>query len=204
MKEIYSELAGAWEERGVIGDRVEIDGKRITVLWRNMPVLETKYKAEKSDGGYVLALKDTGLRYRGDASNYAELTRVFYKDGSLELTKFFPITGESKDVLTKTEYSRYGNFTIVDEILPELEGTWEDDNGFLSLVFRGDTMALNGEVTKIHVLRPGSGYGCVIADADPSKYDFPGFSRPEYLGGVITIRMIVCDAPPMEFTLKKK
>ena len=91
MKEIYSELTGAWEERGVIGDRVEIDGKRITVLWRNMPVLETKYKVEKSDGGYVLVLNETGLRYRSDASNYAELTRVFYKDGSLELTKFFPI-----------------------------------------------------------------------------------------------------------------
>ena len=41
MKKIYSELSGAWEERGVIGTRIEIDGDDICVLWRNAPVLET-------------------------------------------------------------------------------------------------------------------------------------------------------------------
>jgi type I restriction enzyme M protein len=37
----FKELEGAWEEPGVIGTRVEIEKDRITVLWRNAPVLET-------------------------------------------------------------------------------------------------------------------------------------------------------------------
>ena len=116
------ELNGAWEERGVIGTRIEIDGKNITVLWRNSPVLTTMFKLKDAEGGAELELKSNGLRYEGSKSDYATVTRIFYSEGRLIFEEHFPITGPSKTELTKTECSRFGNYTVCDNVLKELQG----------------------------------------------------------------------------------
>ena len=128
-KRIEAELNGAYEERGVIGTRVEIEGKSITVLWRNRPVLETTFKTEETDGGYLLRLEDSGLRNAGDPHVYATVTRVFVHGGTMEFDEEFPISGPSKNRLEKTALTRYGNVTICDELLPDLEGTWKEADG---------------------------------------------------------------------------
>ena len=204
MKKIYSELSGAWEERGVIGTRIEIDGDDICVLWRNAPVLETSYKAEKRGGGYELVLRKTGLRYKGDAKDYAEVTGLFFDGEGLTFTEYFPISGKSECRLTKTENSRYGNYTVCDDILKELAGTWKSADGFVEAVFKGDGLMFCGEPRKVHVLRPNGTNGVyVIADADPSVYEMGGFSRLEYDGAVLRTRMLVCDAPSVEYILTR-
>ena len=199
MKRINDELNGAWEERGVIGTRVEIKDKKITVLWRNAPVLETGFKMKTEGGELKLVLSKNGLRYRGASSDYAHITDLKYGDGRLEMTEYFPITGESKTRLTKTENSRYGNYDIVDSVLDELQGKWRDEDGYFELAFRKDEMILNGRKTKIHVLKskseqtPGRQY--LLADADPSVYELQGFSGLSFEGSVISGRRSILDAP---------
>lgn len=143
-----------------------------------------------------------------DGQTYADVTKLFYKDEKLELTEYFPITGESKDVLKKTPYSRYGNFEIFDSFLPELEGEWENESGYMDLLFTKNVMCLNGKTTKIHILKPGedsylSGK-LIIADEDPTVTEWQGLTRFEYCNGVLSTRLLVCDAPPTTLVFTKK
>lgn len=194
------ELDGAWEEPGVIGTRIEIEGRRITVLWRNSPVLVTACKWEKRDGGIELILAHNGMRYEGAASDYGELRSLFYKDGTLLMTEYFPITGESRQTLKKTLQSRYGNYTVEKEPLKELQGTWRDETGTFTLTFSGDTLTANGTSTRICLLRsnsdPAGSRRYKVADKDPAKYEVLHYSHMEYTGGQLTAQMMVFDAPP--------
>ena len=193
------QLEGAWEERGVIGTRIEIKGAVLTVLWRNTPVLETKYKPVPCDGGTELKLDRCGMRYPNSASDYASVTRLFYKDGQLTFDELFPISGPSSSVLTKTENSRYGNYTVTDGILKELQGKWIADCG-PELVFKGDTLTMYDRTIRIHVLQSNSekGSGCyLIVDADPSNYELHGISRLAYRGGMLSGMIPICDAKPI-------
>ncbi|MBQ7541571.1 MAG: hypothetical protein IJT44_04700 [Clostridia bacterium] len=207
MKKAYAQLDGAWEERGVIGTRIEIDGGRITVLWCNTPVLETVFKIQENGGELDLILKKNGLRYAGSAADYATVERIGYRDGALTLCEYFPITGESCTVLTKTENSRFGNYEIADGVLRELQGTWKTADGLYEIVVRRDELQWNGKKRKICVLRSKSPYEpqgrYLIADQDPAVCEWEGFSRFEYDGGRLTTRLFVCDAPGIDFVFEK-
>lgn len=208
MRKELAELNGAWEESGVIGSRIEIDGRKITVLWRNAPVLETTFKPETTENGIELRLRSTGMRYAGSAADYARIERLVYKDGCLEFVEFFPISGESRSVLTRTENSRYGNYEIADEVLKDLQGVWKAPNSFFELVIRRDELRLNGRTTHVHVLRSKSPYEppgrYLLADRDPSVTEWEGFSRFEYDGQRLRTRMLVCDAPSIEYVFEKQ
>ncbi|MBQ7446019.1 MAG: hypothetical protein IJS71_08835 [Clostridia bacterium] len=204
MAAIADELNGAWEEPGVIGTRVEISGKKITVLWRNSPVLETTFSKIKKEDVTVLELKDKSLK--NGNSEYATVESLVLKDGVLSFTKNFSITGPSTEDLKKTKNGRYGNYETVDGILKELQGSWRSGDGAPELIFKKNKMTLFGTEYKVHVLRPNYESGTVkyvIADEDPSKYEFGGITRPEYCGGVITARLIVCDGPSIELVFRK-
>ena len=198
---------GAWEERGVIGTRIEIEKGVLTVLWRNAPVLKTKFSPVEKDGGLELELKQNGLRYENDVKDYANVTRIFIKDGKMEFEEFFPISGASKNTLEKTASSRFGNYTICDDILKELQGTWRDERGWHELVFRKDTLTVFGRTIKIHALHsnyesaPKGEY--LIVDADPSNYELYAMSRLTYYDGVLRGHELICDAPPATLLFKK-
>ena len=201
----HSELNGAWEERGVIGTRIEIDSPRVTVLWRNAPVLTTTFREVESGDNTELVLKHSGLRYDTSASDYAEIKSLIYEDGKLNMTEFFPISGESVKTLEKTGNSRYGDFTIVDEVLKELRGEWLDDGGTYPLKFSGNTLSFCGSKTKIHILRSNSGYppDLRIVDENPACYGILDFTSLDYDGETITGRIMVCDAPSVRLVYKK-
>lgn len=206
MAAISKTLNGAWEEKGVIGTRVEIKGKNITVLWRNSPVLKTTFSAVEEGGKVILEPAGKGLRYTGAYTDYATVESIVLKDEKLEFKKIFPITGESLEVLTKTQNSRYGAYDIEDGVLKELKGTWKSDDGRFEIAFSGNMFVFENERRKVHVLKPKNATGStcyIIADEDPSQYDFNGFSRPEYSDGVIRMRMKVCDAPQINIVLRK-
>lgn len=196
---------GAWEERGVIGTRIEIDAPKITILWRNSPVLETKFTLKKRGDDTELVLKKRGLRYERDIREYAEVKELVFHDGKLIFTKDFPITGESAEAIERTEQSRYGNYAIADELLPELQGEWSDEEGFHKLSFLKDTMTINGRKIKIRLLRPNGQDGFIkIADYDPSVYEIFGFSELIYRDGRIFGNMIILDAAPYTVEFRKK
>ena len=209
MNACASALNGAWEEPGVYGNRIEIEGDRITFLWRNCPTLETTFRLKETDGGAELALKKKGLRNTPDSSPYADVTSLVWKEdergGALELTEYFPISGESRETLRKTENSRYGSYEIVDEVLPQLAGTWKDEKGFFTLTIRGDEIDLNGEKTRIHALRSKDGDPRILlADQDPAITEWQGLSRFEYDGLCLHTRMLILDAGTVEIFLKRE
>ncbi|MBO4331223.1 MAG: hypothetical protein J5827_04025 [Oscillospiraceae bacterium] len=207
MNKIKAELDGAWEEPGVIGTRIEIDGRSITVLWRNSPVLETVFNAVDAEGYTLLRLKKNGLRYSGAASDYASIKSLTCRDGCMELTEQFPISGESRTVLKKTENSRYGNYEITDDVLKELRGVWKSTDGVFELEIKKDVLTLNGKTTRIHVLKSksaGEGDGrYLLADRDPSVFEWGGFGRFEYCGGRLSASVIIFDAPPKTAVFEK-
>ncbi len=200
-------LDGAWEERGVYGPRIEIAGKRLTVFWRNSPVLETTFTTAARDGATELIPKKRGLRYRNAVTDYAELTGLVFNDGALTVTEYFPITGESKTVLHRTENSRFGNYDFADERFGELAGTWKDGNGYVTLVFKGGKLEINGRKVSVRLLKPKgdcSPYAALrIADSDASVSGWDGMSDFVYDHGVITARIDVCDAPSVTVTFTR-
>lgn len=203
---IPSELNGYWEEPGVIGTRIEIRGSRILVLWRNSPVLDTRFTVERAEEGRLyLRLKSTGLRYEGADRDYATVTGLYLADGRLHFEKDFPITGKSEEILAKTDNSRYGNVTVVDkEILPELKGTWKDEHDFYTLTFQGNKLTVLDYTVKIHVVRGnGETGGYRIVNQDPSKREIPPFFTLEYLGDRIEGRPLILDAPPVTIVFHK-
>ena len=197
---LQKELNGNWEEPGVIGTRIEISGKNIVILWRNSPVLETKFTVVELKDKILLHLKKSGLRYSGTVTDYATVMSLTYKDGLLELKEFFPLTGESRTVLKKTENSRYGNYTEVDrQAIPIIKGKWISEDGHFKIEFKDDFLIVGDLSVKIHILQSNSEYSdkgaLKIVDADPSHYDILNFNEMVYKKGMITATIPVCDAP---------
>lgn len=202
-----SELNGAWEEPGVIGTRIEIAEPNVIILWRNAPVLVTRFKRVLVENGFELQLQENGLRYENAPSDYASVTKLFYHDNTLEMIKQFPISGESVSTLRKTENSRYGNYDIVDEILEELKGTWKDEAGYYELTFSKDVLKNRNQKIKIHVLKSKSegtqNLDYKIVDQEASHYELFNFMTLQYTNGVLIGKIMVFDAKPMEVILKK-
>ncbi|MBS7263407.1 MAG: hypothetical protein KIG36_07355 [Eubacteriales bacterium] len=199
-----SELNGAWEEKGVIGTRLEIDEPNLLVLWRNTPVLKTRFKRKKDGAAVELVLANKGMRYPQAYSDYAQLKSLIYRDGKLEMTEEFPITGESRATLSKTDNTRFGAYDIADELLPQLRGTWKDEKEWFTVTFEGDKMIHNGHDTRIHILRSRYDGRLLVADQDPSHYELEGISRFEYDGTTLRANLLICDAPPTYVVLTKK
>ena len=201
-----SEINGNWEERGVIGTRIEISDRKITILWRNSPVLQTTFSTKNDGEKAVLVLKDNKLRYSPTGQAYAEVSSIFYEDGKLTFNEMFPISGASSSVLTKTENSRYGNYTIADkEVFDLLDGEWEDEQGYCRLRFSRGKLTMGGETIKIHALK-SNGYPdgeYKIANDDPSKYDVFYFSNMMFREGLITAFVPVCDAPSINMVFHR-
>ncbi len=203
----HPEIQGNWEERGVIGIRVEIIGDSLTVLWRGGPVLETRFKAEEGeDGALSLKLDKNGLRYKGAANDYATVTGITYRDEKLTFEEHFPITGPSVTVLSKTENNRYGNYEIRNDLIKGLEGTWTDGSGYNELVFKDDTMTVNGKKIRFVVLKPcwSANREYIIRDADPSKELPYGLSAIRIEGDTLVSSILVCDAPSIPLTFRRK
>ena len=195
-----AERDGAWEEPGVLGSRIEIDGKKIVFLWRNGPVLETTFKAVRRDGKTFLELKENGLKNPGSAADYATVEELFLEDGKLHMTEHFPMSGDSRTVMSRTDRSRYGNYDAV-PIPAAYHGKWKDQRGYFEISITKDKVVLNGTPFSACQLIPRSGGPCLLADRDPSVYDWQGLSRFVCEGDRLTTSMMICDAPSvhMEF-----
>ncbi len=107
-------LDGAWEPKGYIGPRVEISGNKLVRLWMNSPVLETKFSVIEKDGRTELKLENNELRYSGSAKAYATVEECRVEGDAIVFTDFFPITGKSTEERYRTEKSRYGDGTGVE------------------------------------------------------------------------------------------
>ena len=102
---------------GSYGLRLELKGKHFALLWRNSPVLETKFTVDE-DG--VFELSDNELRHTSGGDVYATLRNCRFRDDLIVLTEDFPITGESITELKLTEDSRYVNVTVETEAVAPL------------------------------------------------------------------------------------
>ncbi len=207
------ELDGAWEPKGYIGPRVEIEGKKLTRLWKGTSVLETKFSIEKEGDKTVLKLKNHELRYPNDRKAYATVKECYVQDDTLVLVDDFPITGESRDELVKTENSRYGDVTIVDdEFLPVLQGKWKCTTSDMCMEFDGNTVKfgyndsmVNNSIAIVTVryrydFHSGDVY---IIDKDPAKEFVGMFGKIVFRGGILSTYIPVCDANPQYMIFEK-
>lgn len=198
---------GNWEEPGVIGTRIEIENGKAVILWRNSPVLKTKFQVRENEDGSLDAIPDeNGLRYENDGRVYATVTALRLKDDVLYFEEDFPISGISKTNLKRTNHSRYGNYTVVDgEVLPLLQGKWTCDDGFSTLLFKGDSLTLNSAQTvRIRVLKSNSSAGPYkIVNEDPSKYEVGHYYFMDFDGHELTAAIMICDAPPAILHFRK-
>lgn len=197
-------LQGNWEERGVIGSRIEISGSDVVFLWQGGEVLKTVFTAEKHDDVIELKLKENGLRYASAQSDYASVERVFYENGRLHYIKNFPITGLSEDVMEKTDRSRYGDLRIDDTLLNKIQGKWSDKSGFTRLTIEKDRLRFDDRVIPIHAaVKAYRSYGedfAVIAH-DPAVHGIGYYSDLVYADGVLKGYILVCDVGMHEVAL---
>ena len=193
---------------GSYGLRLEISGSSFLLLWRNSPVLDTKFKTAAEGEEVKLIPKDNGLRNAAGQDPYATLTDCRLSGDKIILTEFFPISGESVTEMKKTEDSRYGRVTIENEtVLPMLKGVWADERGFLKLKFDGETVTVNGEEkVKIAVTRyiGDTSNNWHIVNKDPSKDYISHFIPFDFDGSTIRTGIPVCDAPTMWIYLTKQ
>ena len=204
---VPADLCGAWEEPGVIGTRLEIEGDRLTVLWRSSPVLVTEFKIDNQlEDEYDIILKDSELRYSPSEKPYAKITSLRHTSDGLEFTEYFPISGESSALLKKTDNSRYGSYDVRADILPQLEGTWRDVHNRAEFTIKNGVFTIYGQSTRITLLssRSGSSNTFKIAAEDPSIHEFGGFFGLEYAGGTILGRPAVLDGPSVTLIFTKK
>ena len=208
----FHELDGAWEPKNYVGPRVKIEGSRLTRLWQNSPVLTTAFSAEKQGDRVTLKFETSDLCYVNSEKPYATVKECFYEDGGLTFVDDFPITGESRDTLYRTQNSRYGNVTVVDgETLPLLQGKWVREESEEYIIFRGNEICCGyGKDLKncgefVTVRRNGErDKECFdVVNKDPSKNMLGYYVNVRYEHGVITAQIPVCDAPQIIISFKK-
>ena len=202
----HAALNGAWEEPGVIGTRIEINGRRLTVLWRSAPVLQTTFRVANGPEGLVLRPAQNSLCYAGESKPYAVMTGLVYRDGTLVMDEQFPISGASRRELKPTRNTRYGGYTVDDRGLAILQGTWRDEQGFFTLTFAGNTLHTGRRTVKVHTLRPlddASGQWYKVADEDPAVTGWDGLEHLILEGDRLTGCIPVCDAPAIDLVFTK-
>lgn len=191
---------------GTYGLRLELKGKHFVLLWRNSPVLETKFTVS-DDGSFKLS--DSELRCTPGGEPYAVIKDCRFRDGLIVLTEDFPITGESVTELKLTEDSRYGHVTVeTDTVAPLLRGKWlaEDVSYMPELIFKGDSVSLGDEFkVKYAAVRyiGETSQHYRIVNADPSQ-DMIGHLIPfEFDGVTLRTAIPVCDAQTVWIRYKK-
>ncbi|MDO5297003.1 MAG: hypothetical protein Q4F00_10335 [bacterium] len=207
-----TKLEGFWVPND-FGTRIEIHNNEFLMLWQNKPVLRTSFTVEEKDSGLVLHLAESGMRYAGDSKDYASVKECRWQEDKLYLTKHFPISGESSEVLQKTENSRYGNVDVVSEaMLPLLQGVWKTEGKFAyTLKIEGDVLRYrwgNGVWEKpvsIAVVKDKWKSGrCRVVNADPAQRMVGCFIELTYTDGTLTTYIPVCDAKAPQLVFRKK
>ena len=205
-------LQGFWQPSDY-GTRIEITGDQFMVLWRNRPVLVTTFSVKRDKEGYVVQLKETGLRYEGASSDYASVTGCRLKDGKMYLKKLFPISGPSEEILSKTTNSRYGNVTVItEEMMPYLTGLWKTANGnyemkiekgMLTWRFKGSNWE---KPEAIAVVRPNYKLGSdefSIVNKDPANEFVCHLLQFRHVNGKLITHMLIHDATAPDIIFEK-
>lgn len=205
-----SELKGNWEQRGVIGTRIEIIDDRITILWMSSPVLTTTFElCDSADGGTELLLNDRGLKNRGYSENYAIVEHLIYNNGQLRFVKNFEISGTSEETLTRTENSRYGNVTIKDELLEKIQGCWiMQGRGSGSFTINGSSLTIGADNFTVRAA-VNNGYSSrgeefAIINRDPAVKGMGYYSEMLCFGDEIRAYIMVCDLGMQELKFRRK
>ena len=202
---------GAWEETGVIGPRLEIDGDKVIFLWQASVVLETTFKTIQEGGKTVLKLEHNGLRSEGSLDPYAVIKEFYFNGTALVTVTDFRFSGVCETKFHLTNHSRYGNVTLVnDEYLPQLSGVWESK--YTDLIFEGDKLSIchhgitkpERELTIVCARRNNAQCKVDILDKDPSKHNIGEFYSVVFSGGKLTACIDVCDDKPVIVDFTKK
>ena len=204
-------LEGAWQPDD-FGTRVEITGDTMLVLWRNAPVLETKFTVSGEGGKRVLHLEKDEMRNARDGRVFARITGCWVEDGMMHLLQHYDIAGDDEEILKPTKESRYGDVTVVSEkMMPRLRGRWitESDGGgemeFIdgTLRCRLRNEKWNGPVP-IAVTRDNDEPERIrIVHRNPAEQDILYFFDLRYVDGKLVARVHIDDDDPIRLVFEK-
>ena len=205
-------LQGFWAPHDY-GTRIEISGDRFLVLWRNRPVLLTKFTVKEDKDGCLVQLQKNGLRYEGAASDYATVTECRLKDGKLYLQKYFPISGPDEEILFKTTNSRYGNVTVItEEMLPRLSGLWKTtdgryemkiENGMLTWRYKNSAWEKPDPIAVVRRNYERNPECFTIVNQDPAEEFICHLLEFRYENGILITHMLIHDAPAPDIIFEK-
>ena len=205
-------LEGAWQPDDY-GTRVEITGDTLLLLWRNAPVLETKFSVSREGGKYVLHLEKTEQRDARDGRVYGHVTGCWVEDGVMHLLQRYEIAGDDEELLRPTKESRYGDVTLVTEkYLPRLRGLWRTkDGGRWELEIVGETLRYRDgregewrETIPIVVTRDTDEPERIrIVHRDPSEENVACFFELKYVRDRLVAREIIADGDSPKIVFEK-
>ena len=205
-------LEGAWQPDDY-GTRIEITGDTMLILWRNAPVLETKFTVSREDGKYVLHLEKTEQRDARDGRLFAHVTGCWVEDGKMHLLQHFEIAGDDEEILMPTKESRYGDVTLVTEkYLPRIRGLWRTKGGGgWEIEIVGETLRCRGlrddkwrETIPIVVTRDNDDPERIrIVHKDPSEEHVSCFFDLKYVKDRLVAHEIIADGDSPKLVFEK-
>lgn len=204
---LQQQLQGYWE--GGSAYYLEFTEEQLTVRdYAKRIVLETAYTlAANADGSTDILLDENGLRYAPQDTPLIFIQSLCLDGDMLYLTEDYPLLERITEYkLYKVDHDCFANIVIWDELLPDLEGQWEDEDGFFVLELEGDMLYLyfagdtqNPDIAQqIHLISYDwdERERKYLAPSDLSERDFRGFSffAWDEENDVLTTQMEVCDA----------
>lgn len=205
---VQEQLQGYWEE-GYAYYLEFSEDQRLTVRdYAKRVVLETGYDLEaEDDASTIILLDETGLRYAPEDDPLIFIRSLRLEGETLYLTEEYPLM-EKKTAyeLHKVDHGPFSNIIIGDELLPDLEGRWDDEEGFYVLEIENNMLYLywgsDNErpaiAEPIHLISyawDDSGQKWLVPE-DLTRTDFQGYTafRWDDEADAITTQMEVFDA----------
>ena len=201
----YSDkLNGYWEEG--YHYYLEFRDKKLTVRgYRREVEIETtvSYDARALERGErtVISLKDNVLSRDASGNPFTIIKELYYENGELKLLYYYTIMGETLYTLKKVDHDPFAHIIIRDdEFMDMLQGKWIQwrQNGDKSsvLTIRGNKIsAFFTEPAPFHAVSYTYDKSSVyLVPENLIDTEFRGYSRVEVLPGMLTTRMLVCDA----------
>ena len=203
--DVLKSIQGTWEGRDNCNYTIMIKDKDIIIRLGIKAMLQSRLHLSKDNPAQIELdsdiLEDTNVRKTVFGLYYLD-------DTSVLLSVFSNLSNDKYEyILRKPEY--FGRFIMDKEIIPQIEGEWEDDRG-QKLTIKGNTIEYDNQTDTFHVKtynfedKEHEVYH-LVSDSY-SKYILEGYMPFKYEKGKLSTQMVIMGArnADIEFHRVKK
>ena len=199
VRTVLKSIQGKWEGRDNCNYSVTIKDKDISIKSGSAVILTSRIHLSVNQPAHIEL-----DRYELDSGNIQDdIFGLYYLDDSSILLSIHSgfMDNKFEYILHRPEY--LGRFVLDKEVIPELEGEWQDQHGH-KLTIRGNDIEYEGSKDTFHVItrsfyEKNNKIYHLISQSN-ERYIFGGLFMPiEYADGRLTMRMEIMDAPSPEY-----